>query len=297
MGDRERVLVGLALALVVMLAFVPGVASEELPPGWGPPTTEPPLSPDWAEPTSPEPPPPFSDVEEPPVPPSSSKAAESAEAEVLWPEPPVEPEPPAPVIGWIPKNFEDEEPVLDVEEDEILNALNPSCDPEGDSFVLFRFPQLDPTTTFSDTFGADRDGGARRHRGIDIMGEKYAPVVVVADGTVVRTGTGTRAGHYVVVLHDGGWESRYIHLNNDTPGTDDGLVPLEEALAPGITVGSSVVAGQLLGWVGDSGNAEGTPPHTHFEISEGSHIANPYRCLVQAWRWQERVWELETVIF
>jgi hypothetical protein len=178
-------------------------------------------------------------------------------------------------------------------EQEILDALLPACDPIGDDFVLLRFPQLDPNTRFSYSFGDDRAGGERRHRGADLMGTKGMPVVAVADGVVSYVGTGVNAGHFVIVQHDDGWESRYMHLNNDSPGTDDGLLTREEALAPGVTVGTEVLAGQLLGWVGDSGNAENSSPHTHFELWQRRHLANPFACLGQAWGWQQVTWGFE----
>ena len=193
-------------------------------------------------------------------------------------------------------DLDDEDPIVGAAEQEIIDALRPVCEPYGDEFVLLRFPQLDPESSWHYSFGNDRDGGERKHRGADIFGGKHTPVVAVAEGTVVRYGTGNRAGHYVVVEHEGGWESIYIHLNNDNFGTDDGAVPLTDALAPGIVPGAEVEAGQVLGWVGDSGNAEGTSPHTHFELWERDHLADPHACLDQAWKWQIRVWELGDTI-
>ncbi len=132
---------------------------------------------------------------------------------------------------------------------------------------------------YVDTFGAPRSGN-RRHKGTDIFAEKGAPVVAVADGVVSTIGVGSLAGNYIVVQHDDGWASYYIHLNNDSPGTDDGLGYVD---AGGIEVGARVVAGQLLNWVGDSGNAEDTPPHLHFELhrSDGT-VLNPFPHLLAA---------------
>lgn len=117
--------------------------------------------------------------------------------------------------------------------------------------------------SLTDSFGDPR-GRARRHEGVDLLAERMVPVVAVADGTV-RWVHSTRGGNCcdVAVLHDDGWRSRYIHLNNDTPGTDDGRAV---GIAPGIREGARVNAGQLIGWVGDSGNAESTVPHLHFEL-------------------------------
>jgi murein DD-endopeptidase MepM/ murein hydrolase activator NlpD len=136
---------------------------------------------------------------------------------------------------------------------------------------------------YYDGFGACRDGCAREHHGIDIgtYGWKGLPVVASHDGTVVRTTYDQRlAGCAVILVGDDGWESRYVHLNTDFPGTDTNGY---SCLAPDIEVGSEVVAGQIIGWVGDSGNAENTIPHIHFEIRtpDGTPI-NAYESLKAA---------------
>jgi hypothetical protein len=129
------------------------------------------------------------------------------------------------------------------------------------------YPLLFPVAgdhSYVDTFGAPRSGG-RTHKGTDIFAAKLTPVVAAADGTVIRISIGKLAGRYVVVLHEDGWRSYYLHLNNDTPGTDDGS---GGAPAPGIAVGVRVAVGDVLDYVGDSGNAEGTPSHLHFELHD-----------------------------
>jgi hypothetical protein len=133
--------------------------------------------------------------------------------------------------------------------------------------------------SYSDSWGAPRSEG-RTHKGTDIFAEKGAPVLAAADGRVVRISNGVRAGRYIVLEHDGGWRSYYLHLNNDTPGTDDGL---SDTPVAGVSVGATVKAGDLLDYVGDSGNAEGTSAHLHFEIhkSDGTAV-NPYPHLAAA---------------
>ncbi len=132
---------------------------------------------------------------------------------------------------------------------------------------------------YVDTFGAPRSGN-RRHKGTDIFAEKGTPVVAVADGVVITVGVGNLAGNYIVVRHDDGWSSYYIHLNNDSAGTDDGLGYVDAA---GVSVGARVVAGQLLNWVGDSGNAEDTPSHLHFELHRpDGTVLNPFPHLLAA---------------
>ncbi len=159
----------------------------------------------------------------------------------------------------------------------------------GDEFELVAFPQPHPETYFSSTFGARRPGG-RRHKGNDLMGHKMMPVVAVADGVVEYVGKSRNAGRYLIIAHEGGWESWYLHLNNDTPGTDDGAAAPEHTYAEGIEEGAVVEAGQLIGWVGDSGNAEGTAPHTHFELRRHGKAVNPHSYLEDAWLRLLREW-------
>jgi len=115
-------------------------------------------------------------------------------------------------------------------------------------------------------FGADRDGGRRYHMGNDLFAPKLQPVVAVADGTVTRiAGDSGISGYRVHVRHDDGWSSLYIHLNNDTAGTDDGN---GIGIRPDLREGDRVEAGEIIGWNGDSGNAETTPSHLHFELRD-----------------------------
>lgn len=147
-----------------------------------------------------------------------------------------------------------------------------------------RFP-VDGPASFTDTFNDGRSGG-RSHEGIDIMAAKMTPVVAATDARV-RWMTETEESYgWMVVLEDSaGYQYHYIHLNNDTPGTDDGQGGRLHAIAYGIERGAYVTKGQLVGWVGDSGNAESTAPHLHFEIHlpEGAAF-NPYWTLLAAER-------------
>lgn len=132
----------------------------------------------------------------------------------------------------------------------------------------------------TDSFG-DARGRSRSHEGVDILAERMVAVVAVADGEV-RWVHDERGGNCcdVALLHDDGWRSRYIHLNNDTPGTDDGRAV---GIAPGVREGARVVAGEVIGWVGDSGNAEATTPHLHFELRRpDGRPVDPFPSLVAA---------------
>ena len=150
-----------------------------------------------------------------------------------------------------------------------------------DEDVVLVFPQDFSATWFAHTYGAGKLDG-RIHRGEDLHAPKGAAVYAAADGVIVRMSKGPRSGYYLVVQHAGDWQTWYMHLNNDTPGTDNGRGGEAGAFAAGLSVGSFVVAGQLIGFVGDSGNAEGTESHTHFELHHGGRTVNPYPYLVTA---------------
>jgi murein DD-endopeptidase MepM/ murein hydrolase activator NlpD len=128
------------------------------------------------------------------------------------------------------------------------------------------FPQPSEETEFSNTWGDSRSGG-RSHQGTDLLGPQMAPVVAAADGVIERIGNGPRSGYYIVLSHRDGYDTWYMHLNNDTPGTDDGIGAPEYTYVVGLEVGDYVEAGQLLGFAGDSGNAEWTTHHTHFVLA------------------------------
>ncbi len=152
--------------------------------------------------------------------------------------------------------------------------------PSGEADLIV-FPQPELGTTYEDDYGYGRSDG-RVHQGNDLVGEKGDPVVSILDGVVVTMRDGERSGYYVVIRHDNGWASYYMHLNNDRRGDDNRGGPAT-AFAPGLQVGQRVEAGQLIGFVGDSGNAENTAPHTHFELHIDGRAIDPYRYLQGAW--------------
>ena len=136
------------------------------------------------------------------------------------------------------------------------------------------FP-LTGTPTWTDTFGACRDGCSRPHEGQDIMVPKMRPLLAAVDGTVSRL-TRAASGNSIVIRDAEGWTYHYIHVNNDTPGTDHAAGSELEAFAPGMRVGARVLAGQVIAYAGDSGNAESAGSHLHFEIREpGGAAVNP----------------------
>lgn len=144
------------------------------------------------------------------------------------------------------------------------------------------FP-VNGTNSFSDDFGDSRTGG-RIHEGIDILGAKMTSLVSAVDGWIGYITIPEASWGYSLNIKDAdGYEYVYIHINNDTPGTDDGLGGPENAFVSGIQRGSRVTRGQHIAWLGDSGNAESVSSHLHFEIRlpDGSPI-NPYESLIVA---------------
>lgn len=142
------------------------------------------------------------------------------------------------------------------------------------------FPLVGPSA-YSSSFGNCRDNCEREHHGNDLMtyGWKGVPVVAAHDGRIRLIRDDGEWCNIEITGRDR-WYTRYVHLNNDSPGYDDADY---ECVVPGIEHGTWVEAGQIIGWVGDSGNAEHTPPHLHFEIRMPNGLpVDPYKSLKAA---------------
>jgi len=136
---------------------------------------------------------------------------------------------------------------------------------------------------YQDDFGDPRGQGA--HEGNDILADWRAPAVATEDGKVQFYEGSSRAGCMLYLYGKSGTTYLYIHLNNDlTPKSEDrGGCISGVAFAPGLRSGEKVRAGQLIGYVGDSGDAEGIHPHLHFEVHPGDGAAvSPFKHLKQA---------------
>lgn len=125
----------------------------------------------------------------------------------------------------------------------------------------------------SDTWGQSRSGGARQHQAIDIMAPKGTPVLAAAPGKVEKLFVSERGGITAYVRsEDGRLIYYYAHLDR---------------YAPGLSEQQKVRAGQLLGYVGETGNVAPGGPHLHFAVNaarpeekwyEGTPV-NPYPLL------------------
>lgn len=139
--------------------------------------------------------------------------------------------------------------------------------------------------TFTDDFGAPRWQG--RHEGNDLMGVRWQPVIAVERGTVQKH-VGSGMGTCMLYLHGrSGLTYVYIHLNNDRTKRNDNTGGCRNGIswAPGLRSGDKVARGQLVGYLGDSGDADGIQPHLHFEMRRaGGRALNPYRHLTRARR-------------
>jgi hypothetical protein len=138
---------------------------------------------------------------------------------------------------------------------------------------------------YTDDFGAPRPQGS--HEGIDILAPRHAYALAAEAGRVkFYTGSG-RAGCMLYLYGKSGTMYLYIHLNNDlTDGNDNrGGCKLGVTFPRGLKSGDRVAPGQLIGYVGDSGDANGIHPHLHFERHpHGGKATDPFRYLNAARR-------------
>ena len=123
------------------------------------------------------------------------------------------------------------------------------------------FPVYGPHS-FSDTFGAFRgDVPGNWHHGDDIFAPLGAPILACADGAIFSVGWNNVGGNRLWLRDGEGNEFYYAHLS---------------AYSPAARNGNRVKAGEVIGFVGNTGDAEGTPYHLHFEIHPVGYLALGY---------------------
>jgi hypothetical protein len=164
-------------------------------------------------------------------------------------------------------------------------AAAASAAPAGKVPKQIVFPLVGPAQYFANDFGSPRPQGP--HQGDDIMSVRHAPAVAAEAGRVEFETGSSRAGCMLRLHGRSGTDYVYIHLNNDlTAGNDNrGSCVHGVAFAKGLRSGDKVTAGQLVAYVGDSGDADGLQPHLHFEVHPGGNAAvDPYPTLQAAQR-------------
>lgn len=113
-----------------------------------------------------------------------------------------------------------------------------------------------------DTWGGARSEG-RKHQGIDIFAKRGTPVLSSTEGLVLKVGTNRLGGLVVWVLGPGGQRHYYAHLDRYA----------------NVESGMRIEAGRVLGYVGNTGNAKGTPPHLHYGVYDIGGAINPFPLL------------------
>ncbi len=131
-------------------------------------------------------------------------------------------------------------------------------------------------------FGDPRDGGTRTHEGEDIMAVKGTPIVSPTAAVVLRVVTGASEGNAVYTANPGGEVFVYMHLDK---------------FGEGVTQGTVLGQGGLIGYVGDTGNAAGGPAHLHFEIHDANNQpTNPFSRLNLEYTVAQKISYLTTIL-
>lgn len=160
----------------------------------------------------------------------------------------------------------------------VFDKLLPSISQQTQSFVLARWQQLSllqqplptenslpsplPERHLTDTWGGARSQG-RTHEGIDIFAPRGTPIQATTQGIVSKVGENNLGGRVVVIIGPGGVAHYYAHLEDYA----------------NISPNDWVNSGDIIGYVGDSGNAKGTPTHVHYGIYINGSAVNPYPLL------------------
>ncbi|MFV1989401.1 MAG: M23 family metallopeptidase, partial [Acidimicrobiales bacterium] len=138
----------------------------------------------------------------------------------------------------------------------------------------WQFPVSGNEYNFVDSFLAPRYANGKydhAHQGADIFASYGTPLVAVERGILFKVGIGRIGGIKLWVLGESGTAYYYAHMSAFAEISENGVL---------------VEPGQIVGYVGDSGNARGTPPHVHFEVHpEAGRAVNPTSLLKYA---QER---------
>jgi murein DD-endopeptidase MepM/ murein hydrolase activator NlpD len=138
-------------------------------------------------------------------------------------------------------------------------ALTPPPAPPAEPSMAFADPL--PGFAVNSPFGPrrlnDEDRGGRIHEGVDIAAPRGTQIHASCDGEVAKTGLSTSYGNFVEVKHADGISTFYAHMSRTA----------------GLKVGAPVKSGEVIGFVGATGDATG--PHLHFEVRKDGHHFDP----------------------
>ena len=160
----------------------------------------------------------------------------------------------------------------------VFDRLLPTISQQTQSFVMAKWQQLSllqqplptenslpnplPKQHLADTWGAARSQD-RSHEGIDIFAARGTPIQATTQGIVSKVGEDALGGRVVMIIGPGGARHYYAHLEDYAD----------------ISANDWVNTSDTIGYVGDSGNAKGTPPHVHYGIYINGSAVNPYPLL------------------
>jgi murein DD-endopeptidase MepM/ murein hydrolase activator NlpD len=137
-------------------------------------------------------------------------------------------------------------------------------DQDGKSLKQFLIRNPLPNGTFRSGFGMRRHpilGYMRMHTGVDWAAPKGSPIIAAGNGTVIKAGWDKGGyGNQTLIQHPNGYVTSYNH---------------QSAIAKGVVEGAKVVQGQVIGWVGTTGQSTG--PHLHYEVIVNGNKVDPQR--------------------
>lgn len=168
---------------------------------------------------------------------------------------------------WRSENRRVNSAIDDLDDDEVEDLPIP---------ILFGVA-LDDIT---ENFGDPRDGGSRSHEGLDIMAAEGTPIVSPTEAVVIRTGNGSGSGKYVTTANPGGETFVYMHLDDIAD----------------IDAGDELEVGDVIGYVGNTGNASGGAAHLHFEIRKNRKATDPYERITKVFTLKKKMEYLEGVL-
>jgi len=142
--------------------------------------------------------------------------------------------------------------------------------------ILFGVARNDITPNFGDA----RGGGTRIHEGLDMLAPKGTPIVSPTSARVEDVGAWEYAGKYVVTKSSTGERYSYMHL--------DEIADIEE--------GDRLSTGDLIGYVGDTGNAAGGPAHLHLELRNNRTLLDPFDHITKEFPIKQKMLFLENIL-